>query len=259
MAQSGRNAVRLLEQASVALARASRCRETLDLTTAQEAYLDAVQLVGQFDEADAAVRETAAEYRQQLEAERLLVEAMLHAHIREYKENIKYFGVAISAALVVSPIHAARVQCCLGSILIFEGMPDKAIEILASAIETFYNEQAHIELAQARYHQARALIDYGERTKAIELLESMQVPGDLETTMHSTTRYELAATILLALQYARQGRIKQARKLIREAANASTIAGHQLTPEGRRLKYMVHWWGAWAWIPWFQHPAAPEI
>lgn len=251
----------ILEQAGHALARASRCREAFDLEEAAKAYADAEELIREYDALDRLDQEDTRRHRLQIEAERQLVGPILNAHLRTYKENIVAFGVALSTALLVSPIHVARVRCCLGCVLIFENNPKDAIVQLRLAEKTFQEEAflAGTALSQTRYHLARALLANKERDEAIKLLKGIFAALQHPETPHTPTHYELAAVMLLASQYQRLRRFKEARRTIRYANWISHNSGLQTTREGRRLRYLARWWGLWAIVHWFQRPGVPEI
>jgi tetratricopeptide (TPR) repeat protein len=251
----------LLELSRDALARASRCREALELQHADVAYRQALDFIRQYDEMTES-REGTQNFRQTIEAERLLVEAILKAHERTYQENIAHFMAAHNAAKAIgSKIQTARVLCCTGCTLIFEGMPRDALDMFSRAEDELKNiaSTAVLELTQIWYHRARAMIANKQHWEAMKFLERLTWPEDITSNKRPPTRYELAAMVLLASQYQRQWRFGDARHMARYGLGVAHRANMQTTLEGLQLRAMSRWWKPWAYIFWLRRVDVPEV
>lgn len=250
----------LLDLARDALARASRCREALELQHADVAYRHALNYLEQYDEMTAPKDDT-EDFRRVIEAERLLVEAILNAHNRSYKENIACFEAAYEAAKAVnSKIQMARVLCCTGCTLIFEGMPGEALKMFDRAeAELQGMPSAANEISQIWYHRARALIASKRHREAKALLEQLTLPKDGMSSKLPPTRYDLATMALLVTLYQRKLRFGDARFMARYALGVAHRAGLQSTREGLQLRAMARWWKPWAYIYWLRRESVPEV
>lgn len=250
----------LLERARDALARASRCREVLELQHADVAYRQALNYIEQYDQPDEPKEDT-SDLRQTVEAERLLVEAVLNAHKRTYEENITHFEAALRVARAIgSKIQAARVLCCGGCVLIFEGLPRHAIDLFDKAEAELENmTTAANELSQIQYHRARALIADNRHNEALALLERLTLPNDGMGSKLPPTRYDLAVMALLAGQYQRLWRFGDARHMARYALGVAHRSGLQTTREALQLRFMARWWQPWSYLYWLKRADVPEF
>lgn len=256
---------RTLKDVSSKLREASRAREHPDIVTARE-WLNMAQT--QFDEYNKLLGKrlpaVAATYEyRRTKAELLLVQAMVHAHTRNLAQNNRAFNQAAHAAhhSDLPSYMQAQVLCCWGAVLIWHNQITHAIANLSGALklfrETYDTDRGFVnEIAQTTYHLARAYCrckDLENRrfakqrfAKAIGLLEQV-IPhtNPLNPQLRAaTTKYQLAAMIMLAVLLQREGQKSTAWNLfcsakIRAVDNNLLVVPHRsngaYTIEAERL------------------------